>query len=165
MTPWFTHPQAIVGVYDFLISDEYNLSYIKKCPWSFKLYNGSEEWSGFWSKIKCINPSLKVLHMAGLRVSKSRGNFQFWVNYPSNMIQICRVKFTKFELWSKAKCKTSSFEFVFPVSSFCMHMNRCQWNEKSSVITPLVSWMRTQTLNLKGVIWCYFKDHYFVYLV
>ncbi len=26
---WFTHPQAILGVYDFVLSDEYNLSYIK----------------------------------------------------------------------------------------------------------------------------------------
>ncbi len=25
----FTHPQAIVGVYDFLISDKYNQSYFK----------------------------------------------------------------------------------------------------------------------------------------
>ncbi len=30
ITPWFTHPQAILGVYDFLLSDEYNLSYNKK---------------------------------------------------------------------------------------------------------------------------------------
>ncbi len=30
VTPWFTHPQAILGVYDFIISDKYNL-----------LYNGS----------------------------------------------------------------------------------------------------------------------------
>ncbi len=30
MTPWFTHPQAIVGVQDFLLSDKYNQSYIKK---------------------------------------------------------------------------------------------------------------------------------------
>ncbi len=29
MTPWFTHPQVILGVYDFLFSDEYNRSYIK----------------------------------------------------------------------------------------------------------------------------------------
>ncbi len=28
--PWFTHPQAILGVYDFLLSDEYNQRYIKK---------------------------------------------------------------------------------------------------------------------------------------
>lgn len=42
--------------------------------------------------------------MAGL--SKSWGNFQFWVNYHFNMVQICRVKFTKLELWSKAKCET-----------------------------------------------------------
>ncbi len=27
--PWFTHPQAILGVYDFLLSDKYNPSYIK----------------------------------------------------------------------------------------------------------------------------------------
>ncbi len=26
---WITHPQAILGVYDILISDEYSQSYIK----------------------------------------------------------------------------------------------------------------------------------------
>ncbi len=30
ITPWFTHPQSILGVYDFLLSDEYNQSFIKK---------------------------------------------------------------------------------------------------------------------------------------
>ncbi len=29
MTSWFTHSQAILSVYDFLFSDEYNQSYIK----------------------------------------------------------------------------------------------------------------------------------------
>ncbi len=29
VTPWFTHPQAIIVVDDFLLSDEYNQSYIK----------------------------------------------------------------------------------------------------------------------------------------
>ncbi len=29
ITSWFTHPQAIVGVYDFLLSDKYNQSYKK----------------------------------------------------------------------------------------------------------------------------------------
>ncbi len=29
ITPWFTHPQAIIVVDDFLLSDEYNQSYIK----------------------------------------------------------------------------------------------------------------------------------------
>ncbi len=41
ITPWFTHPQAILGVYNCLLSDEYNQSYIKKYPGSSKLYNGS----------------------------------------------------------------------------------------------------------------------------
>ncbi len=39
---WFTHPQANLGVYDWLLSDEYNQSYIKKCPGSSRLYNGIE---------------------------------------------------------------------------------------------------------------------------
>ncbi len=30
ITSWYTPPQAILGVYAFLISDEYNQSYIKK---------------------------------------------------------------------------------------------------------------------------------------
>ncbi len=37
--PWFTHLQAILGVYDFLLSDKYNWSYLKNCPCSYKLYN------------------------------------------------------------------------------------------------------------------------------
>ncbi len=33
---WFTHPQAFLGIYDFLLSDEYKWSYIKEnVPWSF----------------------------------------------------------------------------------------------------------------------------------
>ncbi len=28
----FTHPQSILGVYDFLLSDESKRSYIKNCP-------------------------------------------------------------------------------------------------------------------------------------
>jgi len=40
--PWFTQPQAILGVYDHLLSDEHNWSYIQKYPGSSKLYNGSE---------------------------------------------------------------------------------------------------------------------------
>ncbi len=37
----FTHPQAI-GVYDFLLSDESNRSYIKNCPGTSKLYHCSK---------------------------------------------------------------------------------------------------------------------------
>ncbi len=50
ITSWFTHPQVILGVYVFLLSDEYSWSYIKKC--SSKLYNGSEWGSRFWSPKK-----------------------------------------------------------------------------------------------------------------
>ncbi len=57
ISPWFTHPQAILGVYDFHLSDEYNRSYIKKCPGSSKLYNDSGWESRFWSPNKCIHPS------------------------------------------------------------------------------------------------------------
>ncbi len=64
ITPWFTHPQAILGVYDFLLSDEYSRSYIKKCPGSSKLHNGSEWGSRFWSPKK-VHPSIiKVLQAA-----------------------------------------------------------------------------------------------------
>jgi len=38
ITQRFTDPQANLGEYDFLLSDEYNLS----CPTSSKLYIGSE---------------------------------------------------------------------------------------------------------------------------
>ncbi len=43
----FIHPQALLC--GFVLSDEYNQSYIKKCPGSSKLYNGSEWGSRFWS--------------------------------------------------------------------------------------------------------------------
>ncbi len=46
------NPQAILVVYYFLLSDEYNQSYIKKCPGSATLYNGSEWGLKFWSPIK-----------------------------------------------------------------------------------------------------------------
>ncbi len=32
----FTHLQAILGAYDFLLSDEYNQHYIKKVSWLFQ---------------------------------------------------------------------------------------------------------------------------------
>ncbi len=35
-SPCFTHPQSILGVYDFLLSDECNWSYIKIFPCSSK---------------------------------------------------------------------------------------------------------------------------------
>uniref|UniRef100_A0A8C1BNK8 RNA cytidine acetyltransferase n=1 Tax=Cyprinus carpio carpio TaxID=630221 RepID=A0A8C1BNK8_CYPCA len=37
----FTHPQAILGVYDFLLSDKFSQSYIKNCPGTSKLYHCS----------------------------------------------------------------------------------------------------------------------------
>jgi len=43
ITPSFTHPQAILGVFDFFLSDEHNWSDINKYPDAFKLYNGSEQ--------------------------------------------------------------------------------------------------------------------------
>ncbi len=45
ITPWFTQHQAILGVNDFLLSDEYNLSYNKTCPvnggWDFEGQNSA----------------------------------------------------------------------------------------------------------------------------
>ncbi len=38
----FTHPKSILGVCDFLISDESNQSYIKNCPGSSKPFNGGK---------------------------------------------------------------------------------------------------------------------------
>ncbi len=37
----FTHLRGILGVYDFLLSDESNRSYIKNCPGSSKRYHCS----------------------------------------------------------------------------------------------------------------------------
>ncbi len=34
ITPWFTHPQAILGVYDFLLSNKSEL--FKKMSWLFQ---------------------------------------------------------------------------------------------------------------------------------
>ncbi len=51
--------KAILGVYDFLLSDKYNLElYKKKCPGSSKLFNGSEWWLRFWSPPKKLHPSI-----------------------------------------------------------------------------------------------------------
>ncbi len=57
ISPWFTHPQAILGVYDFLLSDEYNQS-------SSKLYNGSERWWRFWSLNSVSIHHEEVLHVS-----------------------------------------------------------------------------------------------------
>ncbi len=37
----FIYPQSILGVYDFLLSDASNQSYIKNCPGTSMLYNCS----------------------------------------------------------------------------------------------------------------------------
>jgi len=42
ISPSFTHPKAILGVYEFLLSDEHNQKNINKYPDAFKLYNGSK---------------------------------------------------------------------------------------------------------------------------
>ena len=44
ISPSFTHPQAILGVYDFLLSDEHNRRYINKYPDASELYNGSKHY-------------------------------------------------------------------------------------------------------------------------
>ncbi len=41
MSLLFTHPQGILGGYDFLLSDKYNQSYIKNCPGYSKRYHCS----------------------------------------------------------------------------------------------------------------------------
>ncbi len=38
---WFNHPWGILGVYDFLLSDESSQSYIKNCPGYSKCYHCS----------------------------------------------------------------------------------------------------------------------------
>ncbi len=57
ITPWFTYPVAILGIYVFFISAKYNQSWIKKMSWLFQVYNGSEWGSRFWSPKKCIHPT------------------------------------------------------------------------------------------------------------
>ncbi len=43
ITKWFTHPHAILDVYDFLLSDQSNLSYIKKCLSFILAVNGGQD--------------------------------------------------------------------------------------------------------------------------
>jgi len=50
VTPSFIDSQAILGVYDFLLSDEHNLSYINKYPDTSELYNGSEQDQQVWAE-------------------------------------------------------------------------------------------------------------------
>ncbi len=47
ITSCFTHPQPILGVNDFLLSDEHNQSYNKMYLGSSKFYNGSEREGDF----------------------------------------------------------------------------------------------------------------------
>ncbi len=42
ISPCFTRPQGILGVYDFLLSDKSNQSYIENGPGSSKLYHCSQ---------------------------------------------------------------------------------------------------------------------------
>jgi len=53
MITLFIHPQAILGVYDFLLSAKHNRSYIKKYPGSSMLGVNRD----FEAKKKCIHPS------------------------------------------------------------------------------------------------------------
>jgi len=57
LSPWFTHHQIILGVYDFILSDEYNLSYVNKHPDASELYNGIGLQALDWSSKMCIHPS------------------------------------------------------------------------------------------------------------
>ncbi len=59
----FTHPQGILGVYDFLLSDESNRSNIQNCPGSSKL-SGVSVTQSKTCKIKCANPLKNVTHTA-----------------------------------------------------------------------------------------------------
>ncbi len=43
ITPWCTHPQAILGVYDFLLKDEYYQNYIKAFPSFIMEVNGGQD--------------------------------------------------------------------------------------------------------------------------
>ncbi len=55
----FTHPWGILGVYDFLLSDESNRSYIKKCPGSSKLYHCSG-WVVFFNSPQDVKLSTRI---------------------------------------------------------------------------------------------------------
>ncbi len=53
----FTHPQSILGVYDFLLSDESNRSSIKNWPGPSKPYNGGKfVVKSSRREIKCAHP-------------------------------------------------------------------------------------------------------------
>jgi len=57
-TPWFTHPQAILGVYNFLLSDEYKLAYIKHTDAS-ELENGRQWIVSISMKLKKSQSNIK----------------------------------------------------------------------------------------------------------
>jgi len=56
----FTHPQAILGVYDFLLSDEHNRRYVNKYPDTSKLYNGSERYQREWAEESASIQTLSI---------------------------------------------------------------------------------------------------------
>ncbi len=66
MTPWFTHSQAIEYVYEFLLSDKHNQSYINKhpaLPGFIMAVNGCHDFEA--QKSASIHPSIiNVLNMA-----------------------------------------------------------------------------------------------------
>ncbi len=63
ITPSFTHPQAILRVYDFLLSDEHNQSYINKYPDASELYYGSEQDQQVWAEECASLHIINILHM------------------------------------------------------------------------------------------------------
>jgi len=67
ISPSFTHPQDILGVYDFLLSDEHNQRNINKYPDASELYNGSEWDQWVWAE---VSPSTSIHHKRVLHITK-----------------------------------------------------------------------------------------------
>jgi len=70
ISPSFTHPQAILGVYDFLLSDEDNWRNINKYADASELYNGSERDQRVCAEEVCPSTSTHHKHMKYVYVMK-----------------------------------------------------------------------------------------------
>ncbi len=80
ITLWCTHPQAILGVYDFLLKDEYSQSYIKAFPSFIMEVNGGQDFEA--QKSASIH-HIKYYSTRLRRVNKGLLKVMFvWKKYP-----------------------------------------------------------------------------------
>ncbi len=84
----FTHPQGILGVYDFLLSDESDRSHIKNCPGASKLNNNGNGQVFFFYFLTVQKKSNKVYASIIKCASHSSGR---WIKASfSESISFCK---------------------------------------------------------------------------